>query len=69
MNIVGSKSVFKTKINPNGSLQRLKEWLVAKGYHQVDGIDFTETFSLVVKPGMIRIILSCNGPKKEYWAT
>ncbi|XP_037497561.1 uncharacterized mitochondrial protein AtMg00820-like [Jatropha curcas] len=58
MNVIGSKWVFKAKLKSDGSLDRLKPRLVAKGYHQVDGQDFTETFSPVVKPGTIRLVLS-----------
>jgi len=32
--------------------------LVAKGFHQLQGFDFNETFSAVVKPVTIRIILT-----------
>jgi len=53
LHIIGSKWVFKTKLKLDGSLDRLKACVVAKRYHQIDGIDYTKTFSLVVKSGTI----------------
>jgi hypothetical protein len=58
MNVVGSKWVFKAKLTANGTLDRLKARLVAKGYRQVDGVDYTENFSPVIKPDTIRFVLS-----------
>ena len=57
-NLVGLKWVFRIKKRPDGSIERYKAHLVAKGYHQRPGIDFTETFSPVVKPLTIRLIFS-----------
>ena len=53
MHVIGSKWVFKPKLKPDGSLDHLKGRVVAKGYHQVDGLDYVETFSPVIKPGTI----------------
>jgi hypothetical protein len=58
MHVIGSKWVLKTKLKPDGSLDRLKARVVAKGFHQIDGIDFTETFSPVVKPSTIRMVIT-----------
>lgn len=58
MNIVGYKWVLKTKLKADGSLERLKAWLVAKEYNQVEGIGFSETYSPVIKPGSICLIHS-----------
>ena len=58
MNIVGSGWVFKTKLKSDGSVEQFKAKLVAKGYSKLEGIDFTRTFSLVIKPTIIRLILS-----------
>ena len=57
-NVVGCKWVFKLKHNSDGSINRYKERLEAKGFHQQYGIDFDETFSLVIKPPTIKLILS-----------
>lgn len=57
-NIVGSKWIFKTKLKEDGSLERHKARLVARGYSQVEGVDFSETFSLVIKPTTIRLVFA-----------
>uniref|UniRef100_A0A2N9G021 Integrase catalytic domain-containing protein n=1 Tax=Fagus sylvatica TaxID=28930 RepID=A0A2N9G021_FAGSY len=57
-NIVGCKWVYKLKYNSDGTISRYKARLVAKGFHQQYGVDFAETFSPVVKPPTVRLILS-----------
>ena len=58
MNVVGCKWVYKAKLQPNVSLECLKVHLVAKGFNQVDGVDFSETFSPVIKRASIRVVLT-----------
>src|SRR3954466_2784500 len=58
LNVVGCKWVFKLKHRADGSIERYKARLVAKGFHQQAGIDFDETFSPVIRPTTIRIVLS-----------
>lgn len=57
-NIVSGKWVFRHKFKSDGSLDRYKARWVMRGFSQEHGIDFDETFSPVVKPATIRVILS-----------
>ena len=57
-NVIGFHWVFKLKRNLDGSVARYKAQLVAKGNHQMLGIDFDETFSPVVKLATVRLMLS-----------
>jgi hypothetical protein len=57
-NIIGCRWVFKIKRKADGSNDRYKGRLFAKGYRQRHGIDYEDTFSLVVKVATILLILS-----------
>jgi hypothetical protein len=45
--LVGSKWVFKKKMNAIGQVEKFKAQLVVKGYSQVEGVDFGEIFPLL----------------------
>ncbi|XP_073358172.1 uncharacterized mitochondrial protein AtMg00820-like [Aegilops tauschii subsp. strangulata] len=56
-NVITGKWVFKHKLRPNGTLDLYKARWVVRGFRQHAGIDFTDTFVPVVKPGTIRTVL------------
>ncbi|GAB2283691.1 hypothetical protein Dimus_039619 [Dionaea muscipula] len=58
MNVVGFKWVYQLKLKADRTIERYKARLVAKDYNLRSRCDFTETFSLVVKHGTVRLILS-----------
>jgi hypothetical protein len=57
-NVIDCKWVFKLKHQDDGSVERHKERLVAKGFKQHLGINYDDTFSPMVKHGTIRLVLS-----------
>jgi hypothetical protein len=57
-NIVGTKWVFCNKQDEHGVVIRIKAQLVAKGYSQVEGLDFDETYAPVARLESIRILLA-----------
>jgi hypothetical protein len=52
------KWIFKIKYKADGTIQKYKALLIAKGFTQVPRVDFGETFSLVVKLTTIRVLLT-----------
>ncbi|KAK8947207.1 hypothetical protein KSP39_PZI006814 [Platanthera zijinensis] len=56
--IIGLKWIFKLKLNEDGKVQKHKARLVARGFSQKPGRDFTETFAPVARMETIRILLA-----------
>ncbi|KAL8126811.1 hypothetical protein AgCh_013925 [Apium graveolens] len=56
--IIGTKWVYRNKMDENGIVTRNKARLVAKGYSQEEGIDYDETFAPVARLEAIRIFLA-----------
>jgi hypothetical protein len=57
-NVVGTKWVFRNKQDEHGVVTRNKDRLVAKGYSQVEGLDFGETYAPIARLESIHILLS-----------
>jgi len=57
-NVVSGKWIFKHKYHSDGSLARHKARWVVRRFSQQHGIDYDKTFSPVVKPATIRVVLS-----------
>jgi hypothetical protein len=57
-NIIGTKWVFLNKQDEHGVVVRNKARFVAKGFAQVEGLDFGETFAPVARLEAIRILLA-----------
>jgi len=53
MNVVNSRWVYQIKRRVNGSIEHYKERLFARGFTNREGIDYSETFSLVIKQATI----------------
>ena len=60
---IGVKWVYRTKLNSDGSVNKYKARLVVKGYAQVFGVDFSETFAPVARLETIRMLMSLAAQK------
>jgi len=61
---IGVKWVYSTKLNPDGSINKYKAMLVVKGYAQVFGVNFLETFAPVARLDTIRMLLAFIAHKR-----
>jgi hypothetical protein len=56
--VVTSKWIYKIKHAADGSVEKYKARFVARGFSQVEGIDYEETFALGARYTSIRTIIS-----------
>uniref|UniRef100_A0A1X7VXK3 Reverse transcriptase Ty1/copia-type domain-containing protein n=1 Tax=Amphimedon queenslandica TaxID=400682 RepID=A0A1X7VXK3_AMPQE len=56
--VIGSKWIFRRKINADGSVERYKARLVAQRFSQTHGLDYDETFCRVVCFESIRSVIA-----------
>lgn len=55
--VIGTKWVFRNKLDETGIITRNKARLVAKGYNQEEGIDYDELYAPVARLEAIRLLL------------
>ena len=57
-NVIGTKWVFKIKVDGMNVVERYKARIVAQGFSQVAGLDFEETWAPVVRIESVRVLLA-----------
>ncbi|CAM8908291.1 unnamed protein product [Rhodiola kirilowii] len=57
-NVIGTKWVFRNKMDDKGVVIRNKARLVVKGHNQQEGIDYDETFAPVARLEAIRLLIT-----------
>lgn len=57
---IDSKWVFKLKRDANGQVARYKGRLVARGFTQKEGIDYTQTYAPVARFAIVRFLLAMS---------
>ena len=55
--IIGTKWVFRNKLDEQGIVTRNNAWLVVQGYNQEEDIDYEETFAPITRIKAIRILI------------
>ncbi|KAL4282228.1 hypothetical protein GQ457_03G017580 [Hibiscus cannabinus] len=58
---IGVKWVYRTKFNPDGTIFKHKARLVVKGYAQIGGVDYGDTFAPVARLDTIKLLIAIAG--------
>ncbi|GJX22049.1 retrovirus-related pol polyprotein from transposon TNT 1-94 [Tanacetum coccineum] len=58
MTIIGTKWIYRNKLDENGAVTRNKARLIAQGYNQQEGINYDETYAPVARLESVRILLA-----------
>ena len=53
-----SRWLYKVNHAANGSMEKYKAWFVVRGFSQVEGVDYDETFAPVARFSSIRAVIS-----------
>ncbi|KAL4035165.1 hypothetical protein IC575_003845 [Cucumis melo] len=61
--VIGVKWVFRTKLNADGSINKHKARLVVKGYAQIFGVDYSDTFAPIARMNTIRLLFAIASQK------
>ena len=56
--VIGSRFVLTNKLKKDGNLERRKARIVARGFAQIPGVDFDQTFAPVARINSIRVIIA-----------
>ncbi|KAK4382805.1 Retrovirus-related Pol polyprotein from transposon RE1 [Sesamum angolense] len=62
--VIGVKWIYKMKLNVDGSIQKHRARLIEKGYSQLRGIDYTETFAPAACLDTVRALIAIATNKK-----
>ncbi|MCO5572916.1 hypothetical protein L7F22_026677 [Adiantum nelumboides] len=55
---ISCKWVLRRKLHPDGRVARYKARLVARGFSQIPGLDYSETFSPILQMSSLRLLLA-----------